>query len=172
MLSFFRNELGYSLPMHLPIQFVTKALPQPWQTLRKIFARCLTTRVTGIDQLPFQIMQMLYWFINNVHVDYAALIWEGLHYSLMHPTTVIPYPKFTKIIVDHFMTKNSDIPKRLHKHYHRVTNDEIVKSIFNSRKNKEILGMRIPEWMLTEEMKLTRHYQLNVSVFGVDIPTT
>nr|GEZ15116.1 hypothetical protein [Tanacetum cinerariifolium] len=156
----FLNELGYSLPMRLPRQFVTKALPQPWQTLRKIFARCLTTRVTGIDQPPFQIMQMMYWFNNNVRMDYAALIWEGLHYSLMHPTAVIPYPKFIKIIVDHFMNENSEIPKRLHENYHRVSYDEIVKSIFNSGKNKEILGMRIPEWMLTKEMKLTRHYQL------------
>ncbi|GKD63802.1 hypothetical protein Tco_1305910, partial [Tanacetum coccineum] len=34
--------------------------------------------------------------------------------------------------------------------------------------NKEGEGMRIPEWMLREEMKLTRHYQLYISVFRVD----
>ncbi|GKC76855.1 retrovirus-related pol polyprotein from transposon TNT 1-94 [Tanacetum coccineum] len=43
MLPFFRNELGFSLPIRLPTHFVTKGLPQPWQTLGKIFARCLTT---------------------------------------------------------------------------------------------------------------------------------
>ncbi|GKD90381.1 hypothetical protein Tco_1365888 [Tanacetum coccineum] len=32
--------------------------------------------------------------------------------------------------------------------------------------------MRIPEWMLTEEMNLTRHYQMYISVFGVDFPMT
>ncbi|GJW11638.1 hypothetical protein Tco_1577465, partial [Tanacetum coccineum] len=106
---------------------------------------------------------MLYCFINNVHADYAALLWEGLHYSRMHPTAIIPYPRFTKIIVDHFMTKNPGIPMRLHEHYHRVENEEIVKLIFNFGKNKERLGMWIPEWMLTEEMKLTRHYQLTPS---------
>ncbi|GKC56140.1 hypothetical protein Tco_1083738 [Tanacetum coccineum] len=26
-------------------------------------------------------MQMMYCFINNIHVDYAELLWEGLHYS-------------------------------------------------------------------------------------------
>ncbi|GJZ78443.1 hypothetical protein Tco_0643280, partial [Tanacetum coccineum] len=30
----------------------------PWQTLCKIFSKCLTTRVTGWDQPPLQIMQM------------------------------------------------------------------------------------------------------------------
>ncbi|GJS14304.1 hypothetical protein Tco_0408776 [Tanacetum coccineum] len=46
MLPFFRNELGFSLPLRLPTHFVSKGLPQPWQTLVKIFARCLTTRST------------------------------------------------------------------------------------------------------------------------------
>ncbi|GJY17119.1 putative reverse transcriptase domain-containing protein [Tanacetum coccineum] len=77
----------------------------------------------------------------------------------MYPTAVTPYPRFTKIIVDHFMTENLDIPKRLHEHYHKLANEAIVKSISNSRKNKERLGMRILEWMMTEEMKLIRHYQ-------------
>ncbi|GKD09941.1 hypothetical protein Tco_1189626 [Tanacetum coccineum] len=36
---------------------------------------------------------MLYYFINNVHVDYVELLWEGLHHSLEHPSTLIPYPR-------------------------------------------------------------------------------
>ncbi|GJY01813.1 hypothetical protein Tco_0359965 [Tanacetum coccineum] len=123
-------------------------------------ARCLTTRVIGHDQPPFQIMQMLYYFINNVHVDYAELLLEGLYYSLTHPTTLIPYPRFTKIIIDHYMTEHSDIFRRVHDNYDRVENDDLVKNIFNSGKNKEGIGMKIPEWMLTEEMKLTAHYQI------------
>nr|GEW68444.1 hypothetical protein [Tanacetum cinerariifolium]GFA10049.1 hypothetical protein [Tanacetum cinerariifolium] len=67
------------------------------------------------------------------------------------------------------MTTNPEIPKRLHVHYHKVANDEIVKLIFNYGKNKEGKGMQIPEWMVTEEMKQTQMY---VSVFGVDVPTT
>ncbi|GKB28151.1 hypothetical protein Tco_0867552 [Tanacetum coccineum] len=38
-------------------------------------------------------------FVNNIHVDYAELLWEGLYYSLHHPTSLIPYPRFTKIII-------------------------------------------------------------------------
>ncbi|GJS87359.1 hypothetical protein Tco_0769995 [Tanacetum coccineum] len=114
--------------------------------------------------------EMIYCFINNIHVDYAELLWEGLHYSLMNPTRLIPYPRFTKIIVDHFMTKNSKIPKRLHKHYHRVENDKIVKSIFNSGKNKEGKGIWIPDWMLTVKMKQTNHYQLTLSASRLPNP--
>ncbi|GJW12773.1 hypothetical protein Tco_1578600 [Tanacetum coccineum] len=90
MVPFILRDLRFSLKLKSPSNFVSKGLPQPWQTLCKIFTRCLTTRVTGHDQPPVQIMQMLYCFINNVHVNYVELLWEGLHYSLMHPTTLIP----------------------------------------------------------------------------------
>ncbi|GKC07421.1 hypothetical protein Tco_0999031 [Tanacetum coccineum] len=69
-------------------------------------------------------MQMLYYVINNVHVDYAALIWEGLHSSLMHPTTNIPYPRFTKIVTDHILTMHPDISKRTNEPYYIVENDK------------------------------------------------
>ncbi|GJV02752.1 retrovirus-related pol polyprotein from transposon TNT 1-94 [Tanacetum coccineum] len=68
-----------------------------------IFSKCLTTHVTGWDQPPLQIMQMLYCFVNNIHVDYTELLWEGLYYSLHYPTSSIPYPRFTKIIIPAWM---------------------------------------------------------------------
>ncbi|GJW17138.1 hypothetical protein Tco_0024574 [Tanacetum coccineum] len=39
--------------------FTTTGNLQPWQTLCKIFSKCLTTRVTGWDQPPLQIMKMM-----------------------------------------------------------------------------------------------------------------
>nr|GEX61095.1 hypothetical protein [Tanacetum cinerariifolium] len=80
-------------------------------TLCKIFSKCLTTHVTGWDQPPLQIMQMMYCFINNIHVDYAELLREGFHYSLKHPTTLIMYPRFTKIIGRHRTLSASRSPK-------------------------------------------------------------
>ncbi|GKC51897.1 hypothetical protein Tco_1074642 [Tanacetum coccineum] len=85
---------------------------------------------------------MIYCFINNVYVDYAKLLWEGLHYSLMHPSNLIPYP--------------------------RVENDDLVKNIFNSGKNKDGARMKIPDWMLTNEIKLTNHYRMYAAIFWVD----
>nr|GEV86753.1 hypothetical protein [Tanacetum cinerariifolium] len=87
----------------------------------------------------------------------------GLYYSLLNPMGLTPYLRLIKIIVDHYLTTNLDIPRRLHKHYHTVDNNEIVKSIFNSRKNKEGEGMKIPKWMLTVEMKQTANYQMTPS---------
>ncbi|GJR19466.1 hypothetical protein Tco_0967993 [Tanacetum coccineum] len=46
-------------------------------------------------------------------VDYADLIWEGLHYSLKHSSTLIPYPRFTKLIISHYMTAYPEISRRV-----------------------------------------------------------
>ncbi|GJY58360.1 hypothetical protein Tco_0458252 [Tanacetum coccineum] len=146
MVPFYINDLGFTLELRSPSNFKTTGLVQPWQTLCKMFPKCLTTRVTGYDQPPLQIMQMLHCFVNNIHVDYADLLWEGFHYPLKHPTTLIPYPRFTKLIM--------------------------VKSIFNSGKHKDGVGMKIPSWMITDEMKLTENYRMYAEVFGVDVSTT
>ncbi|GKD43990.1 hypothetical protein Tco_1268635 [Tanacetum coccineum] len=115
--------------------------------------RCFTIMEAGLDQPPIHIMQMFDCIIDNMHVDYALLLWEGLHYQLMHPITNVAYPRFTKIIVDHILTMHPDIPKRTNEPYHKVENDEVLKSIFNSRKTKG-RGMRIHDWLLTEEIKI------------------
>ncbi|GJZ80036.1 retrovirus-related pol polyprotein from transposon TNT 1-94 [Tanacetum coccineum] len=39
-------------------------------------------------------------------------------------------------------------------------------------KSKNVVGMKIPDWIITNKMKLTENYQLYADVFGVDVPTT
>ncbi|GKE85314.1 hypothetical protein Tco_1559056, partial [Tanacetum coccineum] len=61
---------------------------------------------------------------------------EGLHYALEHPSKLISYPRFTKLIVGHYMTAFPEISRRVRDKYHNLEHDEMVKSIFNSGKNK------------------------------------
>ncbi|GJZ95392.1 hypothetical protein Tco_0667726 [Tanacetum coccineum] len=89
-----------------------------------------------------------------------------LHYSLEHQSTLIPYPRFTKLIVSHYITAYPEISRRFRDKYHNLKHDEMVKSIFNSGKNKVGVGMRIPSWMITDEIKLTENYQMYADVFG------
>ncbi|GJS80196.1 hypothetical protein Tco_0730077 [Tanacetum coccineum] len=172
MVPFYKQQLGFTMELKTSSSFKTTGLLQPWQTLCKIFSKCLTTRVTGWDQPPLQIMQMMYCFVNNIHVDYAELLWEGLYYSLHHPTSSIPYPRFTKIIISHYMTSFPEISRRAHDMYHNLQDDDIMKNIFNSGRHKDKVGMQIPDWMITEEMKHTEHYRMYAEVFGLDVPLT
>nr|GEZ89712.1 hypothetical protein [Tanacetum cinerariifolium] len=172
MVPFYKNELGFTMELRTPSSFKTTGLLQPWQTLYKIFSKCLTTRVTGWDQPPLQIMQMMYCFIHNIHVDYAELLWEGIHYSLHHSTSLIPYPRFTKIIIGYYMTNFPKISRRVRDKYHNLKDNDIMKNIFNSGRYKNKVRMKIPAWMILEEMKHTEHYRMYAKVFGIDVPLT
>ncbi|GJZ83500.1 hypothetical protein Tco_0648673 [Tanacetum coccineum] len=142
MVPFFLNNIGFTLELRSPSNFTV-----------------------GL------IMHMLYCFVNNVHVDYVDLLWEGLHYLLKHPSTLISYPRFIKLIISHYMTAYPEIYRRVRHKYHNLEHDEMVKIIFNSGKNKAGVGMKILSWMITDEMKLTENYQMYAEVFGVDVPT-
>ncbi|GJY29387.1 hypothetical protein Tco_0405154 [Tanacetum coccineum] len=117
-------------------------------------------------------MQMMYCFINNTHVDYAELLWEGLHYSLHHPTSSIPCPRFIKIIISHYMTNFLEISRCARDRYHNLKDDDIMKNIFNSGIYKDKVRMKILAWMISEEMKQTEHYRMYAKVFGIDVPLT
>ncbi|GJU70124.1 hypothetical protein Tco_1256383 [Tanacetum coccineum] len=85
---------------------------------------------------------------------------------------MIPYPRFTKLIVSHYMTTFPEISRRTSDRYHNVVDDVMIKSIFNLGKSKGVVGMKIPDWMITDEIKLMENYRLYVEVFGVDVPMT
>ncbi|GKF20091.1 hypothetical protein Tco_0068729 [Tanacetum coccineum] len=46
------SKLGFTMELKTQSNFKNTSLLQPWQTLCKIFSKCLTTRVTGWDQPP------------------------------------------------------------------------------------------------------------------------
>ncbi|GJU28969.1 hypothetical protein Tco_1172558 [Tanacetum coccineum] len=70
------------------------------------------------------------------------------------------------------MTEFPEISHRARDKYHNLEDDAMVKNIFNSGKHKDGIGIKIPSWMITDEMKLTDHYRMYAMVFGVDVPTT
>ncbi|GKC28967.1 hypothetical protein Tco_1036261, partial [Tanacetum coccineum] len=39
-------------------------------------------------------------------------------------------------------------------------------------RHKDKVGMQIPNWMITKEMKHTEHYRMYAEVFGLDVPLT
>nr|GEU85882.1 hypothetical protein [Tanacetum cinerariifolium] len=79
---------------------------------------------------------------------------------------------FTKLIVSHYMTIFLEISRRARDRYHNLEDDVMIKSIFSLGKSKNVVGMKIPDWFITEEMKLMENYWLYPEVFGVDVPIT
>ncbi|GJX18158.1 hypothetical protein Tco_0218990 [Tanacetum coccineum] len=72
-------------------------------------------------------------------------------------------PEFTKLIVESLNELHPKISRRARNKYHNLEDDEMVKTIFNSGKNKDVVGMKIPDWMITDEMNLTENYRMTTS---------
>nr|GEY56520.1 hypothetical protein [Tanacetum cinerariifolium] len=49
MVSFYKNDLGFTMELKISSSFKTTGLLHPWQMLCKIFSKCLKKRVTGWD---------------------------------------------------------------------------------------------------------------------------
>ncbi|GJS60339.1 hypothetical protein Tco_0655123 [Tanacetum coccineum] len=112
--------------------------------------------------------------IDNNNVGFVA----ALSFSQMLPFFQNDLGFYTSLTPSHsyrvqgLSTNRGALCKMLNHSSHRVENDEVVKLTFNFGKNKEGDGMKIPDWMLTEEMKHTAHYQMYATVFQVDVSTT
>ncbi|GJZ31855.1 hypothetical protein Tco_0576902 [Tanacetum coccineum] len=70
------------------------------------------------------------------------------------------------------MTIFPEINKTARDKYHNLKDDDIMKNIFNLGRHKGKVGMQIPTWMISEEMKQTEHYRIYAEVFGIDVPLT
>ncbi|GJW49368.1 hypothetical protein Tco_0090719 [Tanacetum coccineum] len=71
----FMQRFGYQGVVNKVSAFYTKFLAQPWQTMFKVFNRCLTTRSFWHDQKKINILQLFHVVVSRVNVDYAALLW-------------------------------------------------------------------------------------------------
>ncbi|GJU38016.1 hypothetical protein Tco_1186370 [Tanacetum coccineum] len=79
--------------------------------------------------------------------------------------------RFTNPELSDYMTAFPEISRRARDKYYNLEDDEMVKSVFNLGKNKDGVGMKIPNWMIPDEIKLTENYRMYDAVFGVDVPT-
>nr|GEV99097.1 hypothetical protein [Tanacetum cinerariifolium] len=68
------------------------------------------------------------------------------------------------------MTNFLEISRRARDKYHNLKDDDLMKNIFNSGRYKDKVGMKIPDWMILEEMKQIEHYRMYAEVFGTDVP--
>ncbi|GJU90886.1 hypothetical protein Tco_1303309 [Tanacetum coccineum] len=94
--------------------------------------------------------EMVPFYINNLE-----LLWEGFHYSLKNPTTMIPYPRFTKLIMSHYMTAFPEILRRVRDRYHNLEDDVMIKSIFSSGKSTNVGTHRITSAPRTPNPEIT-----------------
>ncbi|GJY65228.1 hypothetical protein Tco_0467466 [Tanacetum coccineum] len=167
----FLKIVGYEGIVDKVSAFFTKNLAQPWETMFKVFNRCLTTRTSGHDQTKINILQIFHAVINRVHVDYAKLMWWDFIHCVQQKKDMTRYPRFTKIIITDLMKKFPSISQRLEENYHSIKDDIPLVSVYTTG-NVTVRGILFLGEFLTDDIRATIEYKEYEKVFvRIDVPT-
>ncbi|GJY77453.1 hypothetical protein Tco_0482569 [Tanacetum coccineum] len=112
----FIRKISYSRNIKSLFDVKVETLPQPWRTFRTIINKCLSGKVTGLDLLCLFRAQIMWGMYYQKNVDYVYLLWKDLVYQIENKEAKknkdMYYPRFTKVIINHFMSKDQSIPRR------------------------------------------------------------
>nr|GEV83864.1 hypothetical protein [Tanacetum cinerariifolium] len=115
ILAFFRF-LGHIGEIRKLTDVNINKLHQPWRSFTAIINKCLSGKSTGYDSLRLSQARILWGMYHKKNVDFAYLLWEDFVYQVEHKdakkSNEMYYPRFTKIIIHYFMTKDPSIPRR------------------------------------------------------------
>ncbi|GJR32103.1 hypothetical protein Tco_1108335 [Tanacetum coccineum] len=122
-------------------------------------------------------------FVDHMHqpwenIDNHELIWKDLAYQIDHRKEKrsrrknMPYPRFTKIIINHFLKQHKSLTNLNHKHYHTIKDGGIVIRLKFVRIGEDYqeYGHPIPNVMLTEAIKHSESYQMFIKYLTYQIP--
>ncbi|GKC12701.1 hypothetical protein Tco_1009483, partial [Tanacetum coccineum] len=136
----FIRKLGYSRNMKSLFDAKVETLPQPWRTFGTIINKCLSGKVTGNDLL---------------HLVYQIENKETKKNKDMY------YPRFTKVIINHFMSKDQSIPRRNKVDWHMANDDLILTTMRFISKHETVqkYGAILPDTLTNQAMKESDAYK-------------
>nr|GEX74800.1 hypothetical protein [Tanacetum cinerariifolium] len=158
----FLRFFGHSTQIKTLIDVNVNKLYQPWRSFAAVINKCLTGKSTGFDSLRLSQAQILWGLCHRRNVDYAFLIWEDLVYQVEHKnqkkSNEMYYPRFTKVIIHHFMMKKPSIPRRNRVIWHYVRDDILFSTIkvVLRHQNTQQYGMILPIELTTEDIRNTK----------------
>ncbi|GJU54936.1 hypothetical protein Tco_1228650 [Tanacetum coccineum] len=74
----------------------------------------------------------------------------------------MPFPRFTKVIINHFPSQYKSLSNLNYRHYHTIKDDGIVSRLkfVRIREDYQDYGLPIPDMMLNDEIKQLKSYQM------------
>nr|GEX79864.1 hypothetical protein [Tanacetum cinerariifolium] len=126
----FIRFLGHSATIRTLTDVNINKLYQPWRSFAAIINKCLTGKTFGYDSLRLSQAEILWGLYHKRNVDYVFLISEDFMFQVEHKnqkkSNEMYYPRFTKVIIHQFISKDLSIPRR--NKPIELTNEEIRNS--------------------------------------------
>nr|GEW52222.1 hypothetical protein [Tanacetum cinerariifolium] len=127
----FLIDLGYKGPLHKYTNTYVDHMSQPWRTLAAIINKCLSGKTASNDRLRNSRIDIMWGMFYRENVDYPELIWEDFAYQIDHRRERksrcenMPYPRFTKVIINNFLKQHKSLSNLKYQHYHTIKDDGI-----------------------------------------------
>ncbi|GKB51565.1 hypothetical protein Tco_0902318 [Tanacetum coccineum] len=144
----FIRKLGYSRDIKSLPDVKVDTLYQPWRTFGTIINKCLS----GKEDLVYQIENK-----------------ESKRNKDMY------YPRFTKVIINHFMSKDQSIPRRNKVDWHMARDDPILTTMRYISKHEIVqkYSAILPDTLTNQEIKESDAYKTYYAfAYGKEIPKT
>ncbi|GJW87998.1 hypothetical protein Tco_0163338 [Tanacetum coccineum] len=121
-----------------------------------------------------------FWGIyHKKNVDYAYLLWEDFVYQVENKnvkrSNEMYYPRFTKVIVNFFMTKDQSIPRSNKVNWHFARDDPMFTTIkvISRQEDTQLYGAILPMDLTNEAIKDSESYkEYYAIVSGAEPPKT
>nr|GEU42204.1 retrovirus-related Pol polyprotein from transposon TNT 1-94 [Tanacetum cinerariifolium] len=125
----FLIDLGYKGPLYKHTNMFVDHIHQTWRNLAAIINKCLSRKTKSNDKLKKSRIDILRGMFKRENVDCPELIWEDIAYQIYHRKEkrsrheTMPYPRFTKIIINHFLKQYKSLTNLNYQHYHTINDD-------------------------------------------------
>ncbi|GJR33930.1 hypothetical protein Tco_1209614 [Tanacetum coccineum] len=163
-LSFLR-DLGHTGVINSLNDVVIDQMHQPWRTFAAIINRSLSGKTSGFDKLCLSRAQILWGMYHQKYVDYVELLWEDFTYQIDNKVykkqEKMYYPRFTKVIIHHFLIQDKTLSWRNKIGMHTSKDDYLINTLrFVSRKEaSQIYGAVLPECLTSPNMKESKAFK-------------
>ncbi|GJR21098.1 hypothetical protein Tco_0969625 [Tanacetum coccineum] len=104
---------------------------------------------------------------NKKNVDYVALLWEDFMYQADNREISLarkehmPYPRFTKVMINHFISKDKTISMRDRINLHIIPDDSLLGTLkfVSNTQDCQQFGALIPDDMVNQDVKDSKAYK-------------
>nr|GEX14111.1 hypothetical protein [Tanacetum cinerariifolium] len=99
------------------------------------------------------------------NIDYVYLLWEDIVYQIINKVSKknknMYYPRFTKVIINHFMSKDQSNPRRNKVDWHMAKDDPIltIMRLIPKYETVQKYGAILPDNLTNREMKDSDAYK-------------
>nr|GFA77646.1 hypothetical protein [Tanacetum cinerariifolium] len=135
------------------------------RTFATIINRSQSRKTTGLDKLHLSRAQILWQMYYKKNVDYVELLREDFTYRIDNrghkKQEKMYYPRFTKVIIHYFLTKDKTVSRRNKIGVHTSRDDYLINTLrfVSIKEESQIYQARLRESMTSHEMRETKAYK-------------